>query len=224
MLKTSLLVAGFAVAAASAQASVFDFDDPALQDKIVTSVTTSDGLITANLKVVANKNSQNSDVDEALVFDTENGADGDPDLQSAFVSDLNPAVTANAGGVLVIAENDLSNGQLPDDNQNGGSITFEFLKAVDFSGFTIYDDANITVTSNLGGSVSANVVGDGKFSTFSFGGPGLNGVTSLTFDFGRASGAIDDIQVSLSQVPLPAGLPLLLAGLGGFALLRRRAA
>ena len=203
-----------------AHASVFTFDDFALQDTLVDQVTTSDGQITATLEVSANRNNQNSDVDRALIFDTQNGVDGDSDLQSGFLSD-DGTRTSDAGGVLVIAENDLSNGQLPDDNQNGGVIVFMFDTLVTFTGFSIYDDASITVTSDNGATFSAEVDGNHRFDDFLIGDDRFAGSKILTFNFNGHSGAIDNLAVS--AVPLPAGLVLLLGALGGLGMLRRRA-
>lgn len=219
LLTTTLLSVGLA---GGAFASTFDFNDAALQDTLVDRVTTSDGAITATLDVFANRNYTNrgaNRVHEALIFDTENGADRDSDLQSPFTRDGGTDVSF-AGGVLAISENDLSAGDLPDDNGNGGTITFNFLQAINFSGFSIYDDASITVTANNGASYSAGVATDGAFNDFAIGDERFFNITSLTFDFGRDSGAIDNLQVS--AVPLPAGLPLLLAGLGAFGIAGRR--
>lgn len=214
---TTLAVAG--AATTGANASVFDFNDPSLQDTLVSSVTTSDGSITADLTVFANINRSNrdndgdgfADVNSALIFDAANGVDADPDLQFA-----------DAGGVLVIAENDLSGSRdLPDDNSNGGSITFDFVQAVTLESFSVFDDATITVVT-ADATFVADVPGDGESDSFLIGDDRFAGVTSLTFDFGTASGAIDDIVVSLTAVPLPAGLPLMLVGLGALGIARSR--
>lgn len=218
LLSVSVLASSIAF---GAQASVIDFDDIALQDTLVDFVSSSDGLVMASLEVTANRNSSNSGVDRALIFDTENTVDGDPDLQSSFLSD-DGTRRSNAGGVLVIAENDLSMGQLPDDNQNGGSIVFNFDTMVNFTGFSIYDDALITVTSDNGASFFAQVDGNHRFNDFLIGDDRFAGSQMLTFDFNGHSGAIDNLQVS--AVPLPAGLLLLLSALGGLGFARRRAA
>ncbi len=204
-----------------AHASVFSFDDSALQDTLVDSVSSDDGTISAKLKVEANRNRHNSNVDQALIFDTENGVDGDPDLQSTFLSD-DGRRKSNAGGVLVISENDLLNGQLPDDNQNGGKIIFTFDQLITFNGFSIYDDAFVTVTSDTGATFDARVRNDGRFDDFSVGDDRFAGSRQLTFDFNGHSGAIDNLQIS--AVPLPAGVAFLLSGIAGLGLLRRRAA
>lgn len=55
---------------------------------------------------------------------------------------------------------------------------------------------------------------------------GLDAATSVSITEDDPAGlGFDDIQIDMAApvVPLPAGLPLLLAGLGGFALLRRKA-
>lgn len=220
-MKTLTMIATMAAVgtAGAGVASTFDFNDPALQDMLVSSVTTSDGAITADLSVRANRNHFNRDLDAALIFDTENGADGDSDLQSGFVRDGGSDVVFT-GGVLAIAENDLSYGQLPDDNANGGTITFSFLQAVNFTGFSIFDDATISVSADNGATFGASVGTDGGFNDFLIGDERFFNVTALTFDFGHESGAIDNLEIS--AVPLPAGLPLLVAGLGAFGLLGRR--
>jgi len=56
----------------------------------------------------------------------------------------------------------------------------------------------------------------------SFTGLDWDGVTSLTFDFGRASGAIDNISFSVPAIPVPASLPMLLSGLIGLGAISRR--
>lgn len=63
--------------------------------------------------------------------------------------------------------------------------------------------------------------GDTKdFLTFA----GLNGATSVWLTPTDPSGfGYDDIRIDMSQVPVPAGLPMLVMGLGGLALLRRKA-
>lgn len=212
MLKTTLSVMALMGAATAAQASVFDFNDAAIQDTLVSSVTTSDGLITADLTV-------SGGINQALVFDADgpfvptNGATGDPDLRG------NPA----AGGILVVAENDPAVTGVPDDNATGGSITFDFVQAINLEGFTIYDDARVTVVSG-GATFTEEVTQNGGFGSFLIGDDRFSNVSSLTFDFNGDSGGIDDILVSLAEVPLPAGAPLLMAGLGAFAIARRRKA
>jgi len=57
-MKTLTMIATMAAVgtAGAGVASTFDFNDPALQDMLVSSVTTSDGAITADLSVRANRN------------------------------------------------------------------------------------------------------------------------------------------------------------------------
>lgn len=89
-------------------------------------------------------------------------------------------------------------------------------------GFDVLDDVtNFSVTSDTGESI-------GPFSLnynnqfLSFTDLSWEGVTSLTFDFGNASGAIDNISFQVAAVPLPATLPLLLVGFGAFGFAARR--
>lgn len=58
--------------------------------------------------------------------------------------------------------------------------------------------------------------------TFSFV-PGFFGVEDAFFAYeGLSSDGVGDVSYSVAPVPLPAALPMLLAGLGGLFLLRRR--
>lgn len=68
-----------------------------------------------------------------------------------------------------------------------------------------------TVVVDFGMSVSSALIEIGNYTT-------SGGQTFLRND----GFSIDDISVNIAPVPVPAGLPLLLAGLGGLALLRRR--
>ncbi|MCY4181215.1 MAG: VPLPA-CTERM sorting domain-containing protein [Litoreibacter sp.] len=227
MIKASTIAAGLAFAlAASAQAAVFDFNDAAFLDTTVDSVTTSDGSITATL--TTKRNARGTLIDGiAAIFDTQNpnnglsGSNGDNDLTEG--SGL--FTGTGFGGALIISETGKTAGVAlspADDNASGGTITFDFGSTlVNLVSFDILDDATVTAISN-GVSVTAIVGTDGGFGT-GFDLSALTNVSTVTFDFNGASGAIDNFVVNaVTPVPLPAGLPLLLAGLGGFALLRRR--
>ncbi|MEM6408497.1 MAG: VPLPA-CTERM sorting domain-containing protein [Pseudomonadota bacterium] len=205
---------------------MFDFNDPAFLDETVDSVTTSDGTITATL--TTKRKSGGVLVDGiAAIFDTENpanglsGSTGDDDLTEG--SGL--FTGTGFGGALIISETGSTPGielAPADDNGSGGTIMFDFgSNLVNLVSFDILDDATITAVVN-GVSVSYDVAADGGFGE-GFDLSALTNVSSVLFDFNNASGAIDNFVVeAVAPVPLPAGLPLLLAGLGGFALLRRR--
>ncbi|MEM7710273.1 MAG: VPLPA-CTERM sorting domain-containing protein [Pseudomonadota bacterium] len=198
----------------SAQAATIDFNAPDIQGMVVTSVSSTDGTITAALTA-------DGGADQALVFDTTQENTEDRDLEDPFrpAADSNAAAVVSPGGVLIIQET--LNGA-PDDNQTGGSIAFAFNRSVNFTGFKIFDGAEITVSSSTFQQTFAvpepNSEEDRVFDTFSTAGL-FDNVRDLTFTF-AGSGAIDDIQVS--AVPVPASLPLLLAGLGGLGWAARR--
>lgn len=89
--------------------------------------------------------------------------------------------------------------------------------------------------ADSGGSYSAGTLSithdDGMFVCGAGGFAGPNSKRTTVLDYGggyfdmiyvATNGDPSILNVDLEPVPLPAGLPLLLAGLGGFALLRRR--
>ncbi len=110
----------------------------------------------------------------------------------------------------------------PNINANPGSATTTFflftlatLNAADFSithddGIALFDDG-----LRIGGFNGPN----GKRTT------AVSGFDGGQFDllYVATNGDPSILKVDMTPVPVPASLPLLLAGLGGFALLRRRA-
>lgn len=217
MLKTTLLTTGLIFGAAAAQAAVISFEGAGSHGTAVTSITSDDGLISATVSASGGQG-------EARIFDTTLSGTADPDLEAPFLNDLNNGISGNPGNVLIIQEADRQSDDIADDNRSGGTITFSFLDAVTFTGFTILDDATITITSDTGASLSRNVDTDSQFNSFDFG-TEFVGVQSLIFDFNGESGAIDDLRFLdpfVAPVPVPAALPMMLAGLGGLAWVARR--
>ncbi|MEL6790890.1 MAG: hypothetical protein AAGL18_02530 [Pseudomonadota bacterium] len=186
----------------------------------------------------------------AVVFDTRNPTGGDEDL--ILVTNLTPGVNGPSpgGNVLIIAENLIDadmNGlvDIPDDNANGGSFTFDFANEVTFFGFNAIDftDGGGFLTVDLFGA-SGNLfsftiddvmrsgvdlvadVGDqaffGLFNNI-FGDDGIAGVTQAVITLG-GSGAIDGVSFHANEVPVPAALPLMVSTLafGGFVARRRK--
>ncbi|MBM7069139.1 VPLPA-CTERM sorting domain-containing protein [Actibacterium sp. 188UL27-1] len=207
--------------AGGASAAVIDFETFAAGD-VVTSFTA--GGVTGTVSAVGGA------VNQAMVFDSNNFTGGDDDLEAPFYDSFTGsthngtptvgAATLNPGKILIVSEDgDASD---PDDNGTGGKITFNFDQAIRFTGFDVLDDVtNFKVTSDTGESISGlSLDYDNQFQSFS--GLGWAGVTSLTFDFGAASGAIDNISFEVSAVPLPASLPLLLAGFAAVGFVSRR--
>lgn len=169
--------------------------------------------------------------DIAMVFDTDDFTGGDDDLEAPFYAELtgsNPpkgtpvdgTAELSPGNVLIISED--GDADDPDDNGQGGTITFTFDSLVTFMGFDVLDDVtNFTVTANTNDTTGPiSLAYDNQFQSFA----DLNwaGVSEVVFDFGSASGAIDNIAFEATPVPVPASLPLLAAGFGIFGLMKRK--
>lgn len=206
-----------AFSAGTAQANTLTFDEPDFGVGTAVTSFSVDG-VTGSISATGG-------VDQAIIFDTTTLSGGDDDLVAPFFADfdadgngIGPGLAP--GNVLIIAEND--NFDNPDDNGSGGTITFTFDKLVDFLGFRVFDDVtNFVVTSDLGEtSESVSLDSDNQFAEIS---TNFSNVSSLTFNFGNASGAIDNLQF-VAAVPVPASLPLLLAGFGAFGFAARRKA
>lgn len=111
-----------------------------------------------------------------------------------------------------------------------GGFSASALSTVTKTCGTIADDLSYTCTSEGSSSVSDNFLATLSNPTdlARFTGTGtIDGLfSSSTTGSGLLAGAGINVRytydTSMSAVPLPAGLPLLLAGLGGFALLRRK--
>lgn len=204
--------------AGSGAAATLTFDDFTHGD-VITSLTLEGG-VTAT--VSADGRSASSP-DQAWIFDTTLRNTRDPDLEGPFTNDgVNYDIYA--GRALIIQENL----HAPDDDGNGGIISFAFSQAITFLGFDFLDDEEVVATDNWGNRATVGRPAGSAFDNYHSSSGLLNwtNVTRLTFDFGRNSGAIDNLRYEISQVPVPASLPLLLAAMGalGFAARRRRVA
>lgn len=204
--------------AGTASAATLDFEEFAHGD-VINSLDLGGG-VTAT--VTANGRSGSSP-DEAWIFDTTLRNTQDPDLEGPFTDDgVNYDIYA--GRALIIQEHDGA----PDDDGNGGWIRFTFSQAISFMGFDFLDDERITARDNNGNSVRVGQPTGSAYDNY-FSTSGLldwTNVTQLTFNFGRNSGAIDNLRYEIAPVPLPASLVLLLAAMGalGFAGRRRQTA
>ncbi len=188
----------------------------------------------------------------ATVFDSANPTGGDTDL--VLLNNASPmdfGSPSPGGNILIIAENSVdSNGDglidVPDDNAGGGTISFDFLQEVTFFGFNAIDftDAGGSLTVDLFGAAGelfsftvsdiagpgVDLVADVSDNTFIglfsnvFGFDGITGVTQADITL-SGSGAIDNLRFEVSEVPIPAALPLMMTalGFGGFVSRRRKA-
>ena len=198
----------------SAHAELFTFEGNSAGDIITGFTALGDGP-DATVAVVGGSA-------QAMVFDTQNFTGQDADL--SFPND-------NLGKVLIISEDGDSSD--PDDNASGGMITIDFIGLANINDFTIVDiDRGETATfdfffannTSLQVIIPGSDVGNGQFRQFSsLVGAGildsLKNVTSFKTTL-SGSGAFDNYD--FTQVPTPATLPLLFAGLGGLLFARRR--
>ncbi|WP_375230825.1 VPLPA-CTERM sorting domain-containing protein [Roseobacter sp. S98] len=167
---------------------------------------------------------------QAVVFNTAPGTTStgnDPDLTSDFTNAEDDNDVRGFGNALIVQENATGG---PDDNGSGGTLTFSFLSEVALGELFLLDSEVRTSATLFSGddvvlsfilnddneSDTNNTANNNEFTLLDF--AGARGDT-LEVVFSR-SGAVGQIEVS--AVPVPAGLPLLVGGLGAFAWMRRR--
>ncbi|MEO0667087.1 MAG: VPLPA-CTERM sorting domain-containing protein [Pseudomonadota bacterium] len=173
-------------------------------------------------------------VAQAVVFDTENAPSivNDPDLANPFTNSVDPTDTRRFDNALIVQEN---NPGTPDDAV-GGSLTFEFTSILALTDIYLLDTEagsfvelfldgisvdKLDVTAALDSDTN-NTLTNNEFTLLDFEGAQGN---KLVVSFLK-SGALGEFEAAVvppntPAVPLPAGLPLLLAGLGAFAVMRR---
>lgn len=135
--------------------------------------------------------------------------------------DLLPAGGAQNGvsGNILIREEDSSD-TVADDARGSGDIIFTLVSGPAFSvlGFSAIDNETFSIL--VGGQELGRIEhqNENQTTALTFVDPSPVTTNFTVRYFG--SGGVDSIV--LAPVPLPAGLPLLLAGIGGLAFLRRR--
>jgi len=218
MLKLTTFALFAALTAGAAQAATLTFDEKEFASGDIVTSFSKDG--------ISGTVSATGGSGDAMIFDSRVLSGGDADLVAPFykffdangVADTSKGIS-NPRNILIISEDgDQSD---PDDNGSGGTITFTFDQLVDFTSFRVFDDVDdFVVTSNKGDTSDAVTLdNDNQWARVN---TNFIGVSTLTFNFGDASGAIDDLKVSLTPVPVPASLPLLFAGVGALGLIKRR--
>ena len=205
-----------ALSAGAANAVIFDFEEFIVNTPIS---SVSKGGISATVATDSNRTVANGGTNQAVTFDSANPTGNDDDLASPFTAADGVSPDLSPGMILIIAGP--NNGQgLPDDDLQGGKITFTFNTRVNVLGFDYFDteagDNRLIVSTDTLFTSAALITGNGKYGSFS---TPLLGITSLTFDFG-GSGALDNLNVQ--AVPLPAAGLLLLGALGAFGVAGRR--
>lgn len=224
LLKTTAIVAAFVGAAGVAQAATVDFGGFNEGDVLSTDTVLGGG-IEADITAIGG-------IAQAVVFDTADNTtstNNDPDLQSDFTNAEDSNDTRAFGNALIIQEN--QNGG-PDDNASGGMLIFDFDQSISLTSLFLLDSAEDTVAELFLGGVSVlsftldstnesdtgNNENNNEFTFLDFGGAIGD---KLVVDFSD-SGAVGEFDAAVSVVPVPAGLPLMLGGIGAFAWMKRR--
>lgn len=162
-------------------------------------------------------------INQAVAFDTTTVTGGDTDLVEPFGPGT-PGATG-FGNVLIIQENGDSCGATtcgdPDDEADGGTLTFDFANPVFLLSINIFDVEEQGGTLQLFNSVNALV------TTISIPVVGNRTVQNVLIDRGgvselrvnlAGSGAVDDLQI----LPEPSSLALFAAGLLALGWYQRR--
>lgn len=138
--------------------------------------------------------------------------------------DLSPVVQGEngvEGNILILQENRPS-APTPNDEASSGSITLTLVSgsAFIFEGASVIDDQPITFSSSIDGLLGTVDAGsDRDTATIAFTSSVLGIGDSFTISY-AGSGGVDSLV--LAAVPLPAGIALMLTGLGGLVVVRRR--
>jgi len=206
------------VMATSASAALFDFKD-------LTAGTIAKNVSTPDFSVTATGGINKVGVLKTLAPSV--GTKNDPDLKSPFENVDNPKDVRSFGNALIIQENKKGG---PDDNARGGKLTFMFTSAVTINSVELLDieeRSKIELFDEDGGLLAKKF---GKVDNAGLPKNGPNQFKSFFFDTSDVSKMVVSLKGSgavgqfTAQVPLPAGGLLLLTGLGGLALHRRRRA
>lgn len=213
--RTLSLVAAIALPAA-AQAAVLDFDalDSSNGQAVPLTGFSEDGY-TFGLSFTANLDARGP-----AIFDTTcvgSACNGDTDLIPAVQGE-----NGVRGNVLILQEQRPS--PVPDDDGQGGTITFTLLSGPAFRllGASAVDDGRFSFSTPVDGLLGTiSLSSDNQTGRTTFGSPssliGVGGTFSVAYS---GSGGVDSLVIS--AVPIPAALPLLVGALGGLGFVARR--
>lgn len=215
---TALFCTVFASAASAVTINFDDFDE----GDVLGIGTDLGGGVLADVTAIGG-------IAQAVVFDTDSGTvstGNDPDLTSPFTNAEDSSDRRGFGNALIVQENATGG---PDDVV-GGSLIFNFDALWSFASLFLLDaEVGTSATLYNGRDEVASFTLDSTNESETGGNPNNNEFTLLGFagavgdtlriDF-AGSGALGEFEVS--AVPLPAAFSLLLAGLGGLVVLRRR--
>lgn len=217
MFPKSLLLAAAFLLPTSAFAVTIDFDalDSSATQSLLTSFT-EDGF-SFDVDFVADGNASG-----VAIFDTTcvgAACNGDTDLTPASQGE-----NGVEGNVMILQEN---GAPLPDDDFNGGLfiLTLTSGPAFNFIGASAIDDTSYDFGTRIGGTdqyyASLDLDNNSETGIVSFM-SGLVEVGDSILVRSYGSGGFDSLVLDPAPVPVPAGLPLMLAGLGAFAWVRRK--
>jgi hypothetical protein len=158
----------------------------------------------------------------ANLFDTTDPVSSDHDNDD----DIIPLAQGDdgVGGNVLILQSDKDGGGRANDFAGGGDIVFtlESGPSLALIGFAAIDDGTFSLSTSLDGPVTALSLSEKETGSTSFLSSFLKVGDSFTINY-SGSGAIDTLVFEeMAAVPVPASLPLLLAGLGGLGYLKRR--
>ncbi|MDW3225092.1 MAG: VPLPA-CTERM sorting domain-containing protein [Paracoccaceae bacterium] len=160
----------------------------------------------------------------AAIFDSANPVNGDTDLSPVAQGD-----NGVFGNILILQE---FGSAVPDDAAAAGTITLTLLSgpAFRFLGASAIDDTDFKFSSIIDGTTQAlgtidigdvegNLPGGTRMLTFGTPSQRIGVNDSIFIEIG-GSGGVDSLQIA--PVPVPAALPMLVAGLGALTLVARR--
>lgn len=207
-----------------------DFEGSFYATNPITEFQDASATVTGTISVASRTNA-------AWIYDTDSTGGRDPDLEAPFYNAADRASDPDASGLtgrdnfdnaLIIQE---SGASVPDDEAQGGTVTFLFGSAVNLFSIDILDASLGKVSFKLFDSSDAllesfanqyNSDSDRQpnwYETVLFG-TGVTDVKRLEVQMNNVSGAIDNIVVS--PVPIPAAVWLFASALGVFGYLGKR--